>query len=184
MLKLFIPVIIVLVLAGGGFYLYQASRSKSVTQETTYEKLTTSPPTSPLASPQVSPATDGPCEVLTKGSVDLPTLYAGVQWQIPTIGEYDVSEDSIASGEFLINGDLIFNRTGEDNCIRRLKHGRTGVECIVDARYGNETYEYIYLIAVSPDGKRMAFRRGKISLKPGGRFYAYQHDLFVREFDD
>jgi len=90
MLKLLLPLVILLILAGGGFYLYQTSRSKPVTQETTYEKLITPPPTSPLASPQVSPATAGPCEVLTKGSVDVPPLYAGIQWQNPTIGGYDV----------------------------------------------------------------------------------------------
>ena len=97
------------------------------------------------------------------------------------MGEYDERENTIVSSEFLANGDFIFNRTGEDNCIRRLKHGRSDVECIADARYGNDTYEYIHLIAVSPDGKRMAFRREKIPPKQGNRFYAYQYDLFVKE---
>ena len=151
MLKLFIPVIIVLVLAGGGFYLYQASRSKSVTQETTYEKLTTSPPTSPLASPQVSPATDGPCEVLTKGSVDLPTLYAGVQWQIPTIGEYDVplgEEGSRKMGGCLINSQKIQS----DLSLKTVDYYDTNL-----AKLG-----WIALVSASgPNGSTDSYRKGK-----------------------
>ncbi len=95
------------------------------------------------------------------------------------IGELDGREHRIASSELLPNGNIIFKRGGDD-CIRLLKQGHTDAVCIADKRYKNETYEDIYLIGTSPDGKWMAFRRGKLP-PPGKRFYAYQYDLFVKE---
>jgi len=93
-------------------------------------------------------------------------------------------EKKFAFIEMLPDGDIIFHEDG-DNCIRRLTPGQTHARCIADTRYGNETYEDISMLAVSPDGKQMAFRRGKTPTNPNGRFYTYQFDLFVKElFED
>lgn len=105
MLKLLIPLIAVFILAGGGFYLYQTSRSKPAIQETALQKQISPSPTSPAASPQVSPAAAGPCEVLTKGSSDVPPLYKeGITWQQPTITEYEIP---LAEGSQVMSGCLI-----------------------------------------------------------------------------
>lgn len=88
-------------------------------------------------------------------------------------------DDNILSLRLLSNGDIIFKKE-EDNCIRRVKHRKLLAECIADTRYNNEIYIGIDLIEISPDGKWMTFRRGKLP-PPGKRFYAYQYDLFVKE---
>lgn len=82
--------------------------------------------------------------------------------------------------EMLPDGDIIFHED-DDACIRRLTPGQTHARCIADTRYGNETYEDIQMVAISPDGRQMAFRRGKLPPKPDGRFSIYQFDLFVKE---
>lgn len=92
MLKLLIPVIVVLALASGGFYLYQTSRPKPVTQETAFEKPISPSPTLPAVSPQASPAIADACEVLTKGSADVPPVYSDIQWQQPQMTEHEIRE--------------------------------------------------------------------------------------------
>lgn len=79
-----------LVLAGGGFFLYQNFQTKPSPQPTPSPQtvqtpiLTTQPTSSPITS------TD-PCEVLTKGNAYVPPLYKeGITWQEPTIIEYEV----------------------------------------------------------------------------------------------
>ncbi|MEK6531585.1 MAG: hypothetical protein AABZ23_03720 [Deltaproteobacteria bacterium] len=87
--------------------------------------------------------------------------------------------DNILSITLLPNEDVIFKKE-EDNCVRRVKRRKTVAECIADTRYGDVVYLDIDLIEISPDGRWMAFRRGKLPPQ-GNRFYAYQYDLFVIE---
>ncbi len=98
-----------------------------------------------------------------------------------------LSEDEKGIEPNLLNllpdGNIIFIR-GKDSCIHRLKPGETDAECIADVRYEDDTYKRIRLRAVSPDGKWIAFTRGKEPPKPGGRFYRYQLDLFVKEIPE
>ncbi len=98
-------------------------------------------------------------------------------------GGFDEGGRDINSYEVSPDGDFIFSRD-EDSCIRRFRPGQTNTECIADTRYGNDVYEVIDLIDISPDGKWMALKRGKIPPKPGGRFYTYQQDLFVKELSE
>ncbi|MBI1912640.1 MAG: hypothetical protein HYS21_11645 [Deltaproteobacteria bacterium] len=98
------------------------------------------------------------------------------------IGEFDAQNHYTSASNLLANGDFVFKEDG-DNCIRLLKPEHADGGCIADTRFKNEIYEDIYLIGTSPDGKWMAFRRGK--LPPSDkRFYAYQYDLFVKELSD
>lgn len=98
-------------------------------------------------------------------------------------GELMEHENRFAFVKILSDGNIIFKRE-EDGCIRRLKQGQTDAKCIADTRYGDDAYKEIRLVAVSPDGRRLAFRRGKTPPKPGGRFYAYQYDLFVKDLSE
>jgi hypothetical protein len=96
-------------------------------------------------------------------------------------GEFNENGRHINSHEILPNGDFIFSRDN-DNCIHRLKPGRPNAECIADLHYGDDAYyEDIYLIAASPDGRQIAFRRGKRPPEPKGQSYKYQYDLFVKK---
>ena len=105
MLKLIIPIIIVLTLIGGGFYLYKNLQTEQVNQ--------TSPPTQAINTPSpsaksttASPLTKSdPCEVLVRGSSDVPPLYKeGVTWEKAQVTEYEVP---LAEGSQKMNGCLI-----------------------------------------------------------------------------
>lgn len=96
-----------------------------------------------------------------------------------TGGIKEDEDEHIISLKLLSNGDVIYKKE-EDNCIRRVKHDKLVAECIANTRHNKEIYIGIDLIGISPDGKWMAFRRGKLP-PPGKRFYAYQYDLFVKE---
>jgi len=104
------------------------------------------------------------------------------------INEFDNRKYDISSSELLANGDFIFSGGEDNSCIRRIRPGQTNAECIADTQYGDNAYEVIHSFtfypSVSPDGKRMAFERGKMPSKPGGRFYYYQLDLFVKELSE
>ena len=105
MLKLIVPLVIVFALASGGFFLYQNSQKKPVNQTSSSPKaISTSTPS--VQSPTASPVTKAnPCEVLTKGSVDVPPLYKeGITWQKPAVTEYEVP---LAEGSRKMNGCLI-----------------------------------------------------------------------------
>lgn len=105
MSKLLVPLIVVLILAGGGFYFYQNFKTKPIYQPTPSPKITatsTPPIQSPTSTPVVKSDT---CEVLTKGSSDVPPLYKeGVIWQQSKTAQYDVS---LAEGSSPMNGCLI-----------------------------------------------------------------------------
>lgn len=102
MLKLLVPLIIVLALAGGGFFLYKNLQKKPVTQPTSIPQVLKN---SPQPTPSPITATVDPCEVLTKGSTDIPPLYQeGIIWQQPKITEYEVP---LAEGSQKMNGCLI-----------------------------------------------------------------------------
>jgi hypothetical protein len=83
----------------------------------------------------------------------------------------------------LPDGSFVFTWK-EDSCIYRLKPGEAKPECITDTHYEGDAYESIFLRAVSPDGRRIAFLRGKRALKPDGRINVTQHDLFVKEISE
>lgn len=91
MSKLLVPLIVVLILVGGGFYFYQNFKAKPIYQPTPSPKITTTS-TPPIQGSISSPAIKSDtCEVLTKGSADIPPLYKeGITWQQPTISEYEV----------------------------------------------------------------------------------------------
>lgn len=90
MLKLIVPIVVIAVLGISGFFLYQNFQTKPATQPTSTPQIAQTPPTQPT--PTSSPkATTDTCEVLTKGSSDVPPLYKeGLTWQRPTISEYEI----------------------------------------------------------------------------------------------
>ena len=90
---------------------------------------------------------------------------------------------SLESIEHQFNEDVIL-KYNEDNCIRRIRAGGSVAECIADTRFEDDEYEDIDMVGVSPDGRWLAIRRGKLPPKPGGRFYAYQYDLFVKKLSE
>ena len=104
MLRLLLPLIIVLVLAGGGFFLYQNFKTKSAPQPTPSPQIVQTPTltTQPTSSPTTS--TD-PCEVLTKGNADVPPLYKeGITWQKPAVVDREIGEfENPSTGEGFIS---------------------------------------------------------------------------------
>ncbi len=95
-------------------------------------------------------------------------------------GRFSENGTYINTHELLPSGDFIFSRD-DDNCIRRLKGGQSSTECIAGLDYSGDTYKKITLIGASPNGRHIAFRRGKKPPKQGDRFYSYRYDLFVKE---
>ena len=78
MLKLLIPIIIVPTLIGAGFYLYKNLQTKQVNQ-TSPSPQSISTPSRSTKNPTASPVTKSdPCEVLVRGSSDVPALYPNV----------------------------------------------------------------------------------------------------------
>lgn len=116
MLKLFVPLIVVLVLVGGGFYFYQNFKTKPIYQPTPSPE-TAVTPILPIQGSTPSPmAKSDTCEVLTKGSADVPPLYKeGVSWQVPMITEYDVplGEEGIKK----VKGCLISSEQNSEDLI-------------------------------------------------------------------
>lgn len=100
MSKLIIPVIIVLIAAGGGLLLYQNIRTKSAPQSTSVPQASQTPTSS--TQPNSSPtASSDLCEVLMKGNSDLPPLYKdGITWQNPAFAEREVSGfENLSTGQ-------------------------------------------------------------------------------------
>ena len=108
MLKLLIPLITVAVLASGafGYYYIQNSRLKPspAPAPNAQPSVTPSPVLKLSPSPQAKKETPDLCEILIKGNSDVPPLYSGVEWQEPTITEYEVP---LAEGSRSMNGCLI-----------------------------------------------------------------------------
>ena len=105
MLKLIVPLVIVFVLAVGGIFLYKNLQKEPVYQPTPSPEITATS-TPPIQNPTASPAIKSdPCEVLTKGSSNVPPLYnEGITWQKPAVTEYEVP---LAEGSRKMNGCLI-----------------------------------------------------------------------------
>lgn len=83
--------------------------------------------------------------------------------------------------EILPDGDILFN-TVYENCIRCAFPGVTDDECVIGGRYGDTNYDDVILIGLSPDGRRLAFKR----LKKTARFKGtskeddyFRYDLFL-----
>ena len=110
MFKLVVPVVVVLILAIGGFFLYQNFQTKP-TSEPNPPPQTLIPTSSPTGS------TD-PCEVLTKGSSDVPPIYKkGITWQQPKITEFDVPLGSDI-GSRIMSGCLIKSTTNDESALK------------------------------------------------------------------
>lgn len=62
--------------------------------------------------------------------------------------------------EILPDGDILFE-IGYGKCIYRAFTGTADVECTIDGQYGHADYDDVELIGLSPDGKRLAFKRLK-----------------------
>jgi len=117
MLKLLIPIIIVPTLIGAGFYLYKNLQTKQVNQ-TSPSPQSISTPSRSTKNPTASPVTKSdPCEVLIKGSSDVPPLYEVASWQEPAITEYEIplgEEDSKKMSGCLIKSQNITDHKGRD----------------------------------------------------------------------
>ena len=100
-----------------------------------------------------------------------------------TSGLEEEEGDNIESLEVIPNGDIVY-KGEEDNCIRRIESQGIAAECIADTRYFDDVYLNIAFKGVSPDGRWIAFRRGKMPPKHGERFHVYQYDLFVIDLKD
>jgi len=61
---------------------------------------------------------------------------------------------SIYSYDILPDGDIIFTES-DDNCIRRISPKHTNAECVAGGRRPG----WIYLIGISPDGRRLAYKK-------------------------
>ena len=84
---------------------------------------------------------------------------------------------------FLHNGDIIF-KDEHNKCIRRVSPGEADGECMLDLRYGEDVYGGIGLSGISPDGRRLLFKRSKKIVTPEGRFLGYENDIFILELSD
>lgn len=88
------PVLILLVLAvlaGGGFFLYQNLKIRPASQPTPIPQITKTPSTTQITSTTSPQATLTLCQVLEQGSTDVPPLYKeGIIWEKPVIDEYEV----------------------------------------------------------------------------------------------
>ena len=100
--KLLFLLIIALILAGGGFFLYQNIKTKSAPQPTLTPQTTQTHTPQPTSSPMTSA---DPCEILTKGSADVPPLYKeGITWLNPAVAEREVGEfQNPSTGEGFIS---------------------------------------------------------------------------------
>lgn len=89
MLKVLTSIVVVVLLAVGGYFLYQNFQTKYTPQSSPTPQ--TTPTAVPTNQPTSSPAvTSNPCQVLTKGSSDVPPLYSGIKWEQPKVMEYEV----------------------------------------------------------------------------------------------
>lgn len=116
MLKLFILITTVLVLSISGVFLYQNFQSKPAKkQETqTQEQVSLASSPTPIADNQASINSQDPCEVLTKGSADIPQLYTeGVTWQQPQFTNYEVPINEDESKK--MSGCLIKSFNNDDS---------------------------------------------------------------------
>lgn len=113
MVKFVLPLIIVALLFGGGFFLYQNLQTKPTLQPTSTPQTVATP--APISSPTTS---IDPCEALTKGSADIPPLYKeGITWQQPKVTEYEVllgEEGSKKMSGCLIKSQGVTDLQGRD----------------------------------------------------------------------
>lgn len=90
MSKAVLVIVVLGVLGGGGFLLYQNFQTTSFkpSPEPSPLTVTTPTPTVPSGTSQVS---QDACQILQNGSADVPPLYEeGITWQQPTMTEYEI----------------------------------------------------------------------------------------------
>jgi len=71
-----------------------------------------------------------------------------------------LARKNLALYEILPDGNILFDLIYEQ-CIRRASPGATDEECVIGNQYGHTNYDKVYLIGLSPDGRRLAFKRLK-----------------------
>lgn len=152
--RLIIPVIILLLVASGGFYLYQNLRIKPSQQQTTQNQVDQSSLPS-----SVPPATSSPivqadlCGVLTEGNGILPKLYSNVSW---TKG--------------VITDKSILEYDSENNPSENIHHGCMSTSTGLTNSLSNEIMTYYYKFvngndwnevfsADSPDGSIVTYKK-------------------------
>ncbi len=101
-------------------------------------------------------------------------------------GAFDANR-YISSPIVLPCGEIIFSKYIEPNdCIWRLRFGvgENKARCIVNKRYGSDSYDNIRLKNISPDGKRIVFFRTKELKKTKGKDVKYKVDIFVKDLSE
>jgi hypothetical protein len=88
---------------------------------------------------------------------------------------------SFSSYAFLSDGDLVYDNSYKDECIRRFTPWRAEGGCVVDRRYGDVEYRDIMLIGVSHDGRWLVFERSNWEWSPSINDFYHKTDLFVIE---
>jgi len=91
----------------------------------------------------------------------------------------------IASPKLLPSGEIIFYKyLGHNSCIWRLRLGENKARCMINKRYGSDTYDKVGLDDISPDGKRILFSRAKALKKSKGKDVRYKVDIFVKDLSE
>jgi hypothetical protein len=115
-----ILLVIFLSIIGGSYYFYSTlQKPQTITQNESPKIVSTVSP-----SPKTEQTMDA-CEVLTKGSADVPSLYADVTWSVPKMSsedvlEYDASDNVIKNQ---LEGCLVLSTTiGREESNKIKKH--------------------------------------------------------------
>jgi hypothetical protein len=121
----------------------------------------------------------GLSDVIPAPDID-PTLHRCSVEGGELVCEEILERDDIARFVILSDGDIVFQEL-YDNCIRRVSPGETDAGCMIGRRYGNDVYEDVSLIGISPDGRWLAIKRSSYDSKPDDRYFNYRADLFLIE---
>lgn len=86
--------------------------------------------------------------------------------------------------DFLPGGDILFEDYENDVCVHRSTPDGKVTECVIGVRFNDHIYDSVSVIGVSPDGRRLAFRRSNKTMKPGRKKPYWEGDLFVIELEN
>ena len=148
--RLFVFLVILLAVGAGGFFLYKTLQGQPVTQEKSINQsaATASP------APAVTQSSD-PCEILVKGSADLPPLYSGVSWSEPETGVYDVPLRGEAPQKI-------------DGCLIRTENVMEKISSEIRRHYSLEKYAWENLVVA--DGMYSS----TVSYRSGDNYFVFR----------